>query len=175
MSQEQTAQPLDTEVPGESFPAASRLLRRSEFQKVQERGLRNAGAALVLFACFNELGRRRLGLTVSKRVGNAVCRVRVKRLLRDIFRKERGRLPASVDLVIIARSQASKADRAALLKEFSRAAAYYRKRMHVVQTFCSASESAVSTNSLVRCEQSSEGRQSAGNETIQDSGESEKI
>lgn len=138
MSQEPTARPLGAEAPGQTFPKSSRLLRRSEFQKVQERGLRNAGTALVLFAYPNETGRRRLGLTVSKRVGNAVCRVRVKRLLRDIFRKERGRLPASIDLVVIARSPAARSDRAALLKEFVRAAGYFRKRLAAPPPACQA-------------------------------------
>ncbi len=113
------------EPPGERFPARSRLLRRGEFRKVQERGLRHAGAALVLLALPTSLGWRRLGLTVSRKVGHAVCRAQVKRRLRDIFRKERGRLPPSVDVVIIARRPAAEASRAALLREFERAAAFF--------------------------------------------------
>lgn len=116
---------VEGEPRGESFPATSRLLRRGEFREVQERGLRHAGAALVLLALPTSLGRRRLGLTVSRKVGHAVCRARVKRRLRDIFRKERGRLPPSVDLVIIARKAAAEASYEALLREFTRAAAFF--------------------------------------------------
>lgn len=112
---------------GERFPATSRLLRRGDFKKVQERGLRHAGAALVLLALPNALGWRRLGLTVSRKVGNAVCRARIKRRLRDIFRKERERLPPSLDLVIIARRGAAEATREALFKEFARGAAFFRR------------------------------------------------
>lgn len=108
---------------------------------VQERGLRNAGTALVLFMHPNLGGCRRLGITVSKRVGNAVCRVRIKRLIRDIFRKERGRLPPSVDLVVIARRPAAEADREALLKEFSRAAAYFKKKTQQPQKSAARRES----------------------------------
>jgi ribonuclease P protein component len=117
------------EPPGESFPATSRLLKRSEFKMVQERGLRYAGAALVLLALPTALRWRRLGLTVSRKVGNAVCRGRVKRRLRDIFRKERACLPPSVDLVVIARAPAADATREALLKEFTRAAAFFRRAL----------------------------------------------
>ena len=129
MSPQPTTQLPNTEPPGESFPAASRLLRRSEFKAVQERGLRNADTALVFFVLGNSLGRRRLGITVSKKVGNAVCRARIRRLLRDVFRKERRRLPPSVDLVVIARSAAAQADRERLLKEFLRASAWFCRRL----------------------------------------------
>lgn len=115
------------EPPGESFPATSRLLRRSEFKKVQERGLRYAGAALVLLALPTSLGRRRLGVTVSRKIGHAVCRAQIKRLLRDIFRKERGSMPPSMDLVAIARSKAAGATREILLAEFMRGAAFFRR------------------------------------------------
>ena len=92
---------------------------------MQERGLRSAGTALVLLALPTSLGWRRLGVTVSRKVGNAVCRARVKRLVRDIFRQERGRLPPSVDLVAIARHPAAAATREALAREFVRAAAFF--------------------------------------------------
>ena len=79
----------------------------------------------MLLALPTSLGRRRLGLTVSRKVGHAVCRAQVKRRLRDVFRKERGRLPPSVDLVIIARKSAAEASREALLREFARASAFF--------------------------------------------------
>lgn len=53
-----------------------------------------------------EQGQSRLGLTVSKKVGNSPQRSRVKRLLREWFRLERHRLEGDWDLVVIARSGA---------------------------------------------------------------------
>jgi len=50
--------------------------------------------------------RRRLGVTVSKRVGNAVVRNRVKRRIREWFRHKREALPDRLDLVVIARQSA---------------------------------------------------------------------
>lgn len=49
----------------------------------------------------------RLGITVSKRVGNAVARNRVKRRIREWFRAEREQLDPRMDLVVIGRSQAA--------------------------------------------------------------------
>jgi ribonuclease P protein component len=61
------------------------------------------GRHLVAAILENGLPHRRLGLTVSSRVGNAVARNRVKRWLREIFRHHRNALPPGVDVVLIAR------------------------------------------------------------------------
>jgi ribonuclease P protein component len=87
------------------FGKAARLLLRRDFLAVQERGRKlHAGAYLVL-ALESPLGRPRLGITVSTRVGNAVVRNRVKRWVREAWRAMRTDLPA-VDLVVIARPAA---------------------------------------------------------------------
>lgn len=59
----------------------------------------------------------RLGITVSRRVGGAVVRNRVKRLLRESFRRIKGRFPAGAELVVIARTAAAHADFATVLRE----------------------------------------------------------
>jgi ribonuclease P protein component len=87
------------------FPKAVRLTLRREFLAVQQRGRKlHAGAYLVL-GLPNALGRPRLGVTVSSRIGNAVVRNQVKRWVREAFRGAQGELPA-LDLVVIARSAA---------------------------------------------------------------------
>jgi len=53
------------------------------------------------------VGVTRLGLVVSRRVGGAVVRNRVKRVVREWFRRHRSLLPKGVDLVVIARSDAA--------------------------------------------------------------------
>jgi ribonuclease P protein component len=86
----------------------ARLRQRREFLQVQERGRKlNAGAYVVL-ALENGLGRARLGVTVTTRIGNAVVRNRVKRWVREAFRAEAPELP-SMDVVVIARSSAPQA------------------------------------------------------------------
>jgi ribonuclease P protein component len=83
----------------------ARLTRRGEFLAVQERGRKLHSGAYLALALPNELGRPRIGVTVSKRIGTAVVRNRVKRWVREAFRAEAGSLPA-IDLVLIARTAA---------------------------------------------------------------------
>lgn len=87
------------------FPKAARLTRRREFLAVQERGRRlYADEAVLVLALPGEAGRARLGLTVSTKVGNAVVRNRVKRWLREAWR--RGPAWPALDLVVVARAKA---------------------------------------------------------------------
>lgn len=91
------------------FRRADRILRSREFQHVARHGVRAAsGAFVVLAARGGSEGRRpRLGVTVSRRVGKAVVRSRVKRRIREWFRHERGEMPRELDWVVIARPAAA--------------------------------------------------------------------
>ena len=67
--------------------------------------------------------RSRLGVTVSRRIGNAVIRNRVKRRVREIFRKEmRAKLPAGTAVVVIARGGAGALESSAIRDELNAAA-----------------------------------------------------
>ncbi len=90
--------------PAETFGKEDRLLVRRDFLRVQHGGRKVSSPHLVALFSPGRTPRRRMGLVVSTKVGNAVERNRVKRWLREVFRKERGRLPERLDFVIIARS-----------------------------------------------------------------------
>jgi len=60
----------------------------------------------------------RLGITVTRKVGNAVVRNRIKRLVREIFRQHRQRLPSGLDIVWVAKQQAGEASFADVLADF---------------------------------------------------------
>jgi ribonuclease P protein component len=81
-----------------------RLRKRFEFGRVRDQGRRVYTKSFVVQLCPNPDGGQRLGLTVSSKVGGAVRRNRVKRLLREVFRTERGLFPARTDVVIIAKT-----------------------------------------------------------------------
>lgn len=85
------------------FPAAARVRRRSEFEELYARGGKLVEARLVAFVGPAADGRSRLGLSVSRKVGDAPQRNRVKRVLREAFRQLAADWPEPLDLVLVAR------------------------------------------------------------------------
>ncbi len=67
-----------------------RLRRRPEFLKVQRQGVKTKGRYLTLFSLPNGLGMTRLGVVATRKHGGAVQRNRAKRLMRELFRLNRG-------------------------------------------------------------------------------------
>jgi ribonuclease P protein component len=92
---------------GGRAPRRRRLSRSAEFERVYRQGRSKANRFLVLYAFPREVAAAdegpRLGLSVARRVGGAVERNRVKRLLREAFWAEAPRLPAGSDYVVVAR------------------------------------------------------------------------
>ena len=77
--------------PALTFPPSARLKTPAEFKAVYDRKRSVSDTLLVIYAKENDLGRTRVGLSVSKKIGNAVARNRCKRLFREAFRQS---LPA---------------------------------------------------------------------------------
>ena len=93
-------------------PKRGRLSRSAEFERVYRQGRSHGNRHLVLYTVPREPGspesgaEPRIGLSVSRKVGGAVDRNRVKRLLREAFAAEAARLPAGHDVVVVARPEA---------------------------------------------------------------------
>ena len=98
-----------------------RLTDSPEFERVYQQGTAFRGKIFSVHAFPNEIGTPRLGLSVSKKVGNAVTRNAVRRRIREVFYSTIGRVPGSLDLVVSARPPASEATFEELNQEFVRA------------------------------------------------------
>lgn len=85
----------------EKLGRRDRLRRRADFQRCYQQGRRVHGPFATLFYLGNDSGAPRLGVTATRRLGNAVLRHRLRRRVKEVFRRApvRSRLPA-VDLVV---------------------------------------------------------------------------
>lgn len=88
-----------------------RVKKNAEFQKIFKRGKSFANRQFVVY-CFEKEGQEdfRLGLSVSKKIGNAVTRNRIKRYIRQAFLEMKDEVKPNMDYVIIARHQAATMD-----------------------------------------------------------------
>ena len=74
-----------------------------EFGNVYKRGKSYANKYLVMYIVDNDLESNRLGISVSKRVGNSVVRHRITRLIREVYRLHQDELLKGKDIVVVAR------------------------------------------------------------------------
>jgi ribonuclease P protein component len=95
----------------EGLPRGRRVRKRADYLAIQGSGRRLSGDHYMLFArrAKGELAPARLGVTVSRKVGGAVLRNKVKRWVRESCRRMQKDLPAGLDLVVVARPSAARA------------------------------------------------------------------
>ncbi len=94
-----------------------RVLRSADFDRALRSGRRASSEYLALFVSDNGLGRPRLGLAVSRKLGNAVVRNRIKRRLRELTRPLLNQAKGGRDVVIVARARAVDAEFSRLRQE----------------------------------------------------------
>ncbi len=82
------------------------LRKNKDFQKVYRQGESYANRLLVMYISSNSTDRNRLGVSVSKKVGNSVIRHRVARLIRESYRLNENSFQKGLDIVVVARVQA---------------------------------------------------------------------
>lgn len=82
------------------------LKKNKDFQNVYSNGRSFANKFLVMYILKNNLNRNRLGISVSKKVGNSIVRHRLTRLIRESYRLSEEKFQCGFDIVVIARTGA---------------------------------------------------------------------
>lgn len=85
------------------FTKSEHLTKKREFERVFNEGKVIKNEFFVLYVIPNDFTHSRIGLVVSKKVGNAVRRNRAKRLLREVYRLNKHLLTVHVDIIVIPR------------------------------------------------------------------------
>ena len=82
------------------------LKKNADFQTVYHKGTSYANRYLVMYVLNNQYTKNRLGISVSKKVGNSVVRHRITRLIRESYRLSEMNFKSGLDIVVIARPNA---------------------------------------------------------------------
>ena len=93
-----------------------------EFHRLYARGKSAVTPTLVVYTRRNKCGANRIGYTVTKKLGHAVVRNRVRRRLREIYRLHEPELRTGADLVVVARTRSVEASYRTLERDFLTAA-----------------------------------------------------
>ena len=98
------------------FRPAERIRRRAEFQQIYNRGARAHSRYFTLFVLENEQGVGRLGIAATKKLGASVQRNRAKRLIREVFR--RNKIAPGFDVVVVPKRDLLEASLTALETDY---------------------------------------------------------
>ena len=87
----------------QSYRKLERITNHSRYRTIYQQGVWRSSRHFTTITCSNDRGTKRLGITVTKKAGNAVRRNRIKRLIREFFRLNKSLFPAGYDVVVMAR------------------------------------------------------------------------
>ena len=111
------------------------LRKYKDFRHVYNNGISKADKFLVMYVMPNGTDRNRLGISVSKKVGNSVVRHRIKRLVHESYRLHEGEFDSGSDIVVVGRRSADGASyteiERALLSLLKHAGIFHRERKSV--------------------------------------------
>lgn len=91
---------------GDSMQRSESLKKNQDFQKVYKHGTSKGNRYLVMYVLKNQYMKNRLGISVSKKVGNSVVRHRLTRLIRESYRLNETDFDSNLDIVVVARASA---------------------------------------------------------------------
>ena len=91
---------------GDSMQRSESLKKNHDFQKVYKNGTSKGNRYLVMYVLKNRYMKNRLGISVSKKVGNSVVRHRLTRLIRESYRLNETDFDSNLDIVVVVRAAA---------------------------------------------------------------------
>ncbi|MEE9392886.1 MAG: ribonuclease P protein component [Planctomycetota bacterium] len=116
----------EPQAPRAKFPKRMHLRSGRDFREIYALRTAVRSRELILYWRHNDLGHARLGLSVSRKHGNAPRRNRIKRVLREVFRLQQHEIPAAIDIVAIPQRGGSCAD-------FSRCSRAFRRLLEKLE------------------------------------------
>jgi ribonuclease P protein component len=87
----------------QSYRKLERITNHSRYRTIYSQGVWRSSRHFTTITCVSDRGAKRLGITVTKKAGNAVKRNRIKRLIREFFRLNKSLFPAGYDVVVMAK------------------------------------------------------------------------
>ncbi|MBQ5445932.1 MAG: ribonuclease P protein component [Lachnospiraceae bacterium] len=94
------------------------IKKNSDFQNVYNKGKSYANKQLVMYVLDNNMKNSRIGISVSKKVGNSIVRHRITRLIRECYRLNEDKLERNIDIVVVVRIQAKEAGFHEIMKSY---------------------------------------------------------
>lgn len=107
----------------ETFTPQERITKKKDFIFLYKKGNRYRGRYFNLIYLSNDLGFSRMAVVVSKKVGGAVERNRIKRRLRTLFRRNKNLLLDPLDIILIVKTEIQRASWQSLEEEYLRSVA----------------------------------------------------
>jgi len=92
------------------FPKSNKIKSKREFQLVYEKGHSVVDGLSVFYVMPAETGVVKIGFAVGKKVGNAVVRNHIKRLMREVFRQHKSEIAPGVKIIWVARNKLARSD-----------------------------------------------------------------
>ena len=114
-----------------SYKFSESLKKNYDFQQVYRKGKSFANKYLVMYVLENNMDKNRLGISVSKKVGNSVVRHRITRLIRESYRLHENIFNSGLDIVVVARKSAAFVG----YEEIESALLHLAKMHHIIKIF----------------------------------------
>ena len=108
------------EATDERFPKSDRILKRQLFRRVYDTGKKIQARFFTAFILPNSQPQSRIGITATRRTGNSVVRNRLRRRVRELYRRNKSRVPPGIDIVINVKDGLARAGYDEIEKDFAK-------------------------------------------------------